>query len=219
MRCRLRSDEGSFTLEASMVLPIILCITMLLLFFCLYAYQKSMLLQVAANASEQAAFNWDNSHKARDGAAPAGEFDSLYWRIGDDRLLSSLFGLGSSENAAGITLPPAAGDGSLPEVKLGNATARIPGEMTGEMNYSYSISGRAVSTRLSKMLRLPVIDGVLSDGAQPEADSRSLIVEPVEFIRTVDLMRYYDAKFRGASGESGMKRDDASEMVKKLGKK
>lgn len=206
-----------------MVLPIILCITMLLLFFCLYAYQKSMLLQVAASASEQAAFNWDNSHKAKDGSFTAGEYDTLYWRIGDDRLLSGLFGLGSDESATGITLPSEEGDGGLPEIKLGNAAVRIPGEMTGEMNYSYSLSGRAVSTRVSKMLQLPVIDELLSDGAQPEADSRSLIVEPVEFIRTVDLMRYYGAKFRGTSGgsgqETGMKKDDASEMVKKLGKK
>ncbi len=88
----LKDERGSFTIEASLLLPIVMFITMLLLFFCLYSYQQSMLLQVASASTERAAYNWDNSHKEVSGSFVTGEFDSLYWRIGEDALLSSLFG-------------------------------------------------------------------------------------------------------------------------------
>ncbi|WP_235957129.1 TadE family protein [Paenibacillus apii] len=221
---KIRNDEGSFTVEAAMVLPIIMCVTMLLLFFCLYSYQKSMLLQMASSASERAAYNWDNSHKAGDGSFPQGEYDSLYWRIGDDRLLSSLFGSGENGSAAAIQLPDSgAEEGNLPAVKLEKSAMRIPDNIRGEMSYSYALTGRKVKTRLKRMLNLPVLDEILSDGAEPEVAAQSLVAEPVEFIRTVELMRYYGAKFRGNSGnaepEQTMQRQDASSMMTKLGKR
>lgn len=74
---KLKDDRGSFTIEASILLPMVMCITMLLLFFCLYSYQKSMLLQVASGATERAAYNWDNSHKEVSGSYAAGEYDSF----------------------------------------------------------------------------------------------------------------------------------------------
>ncbi|WP_025689027.1 TadE family protein [Paenibacillus zanthoxyli] len=222
MRTKLRGEEGSFTVEAAMVLPIIMCVTMLLLFFCLYSYQKSMLLQVASSATERAAYNWDNSHKARDGSFSQGEYDSLYWRIGDDHLLGSLFGIGESGGAAAIQLPSGGmQEDNLPSAKLGKSAVRIPNNMPGEMSYSYTFTGRKVNAKLRRMLHLPVLDDILSDGAQPKVTAQSLVAEPVEFIRTVDLMRYYGAKFRGKSANNepkqAMKQQDASAMMTKLG--
>ncbi|MEK6993255.1 TadE/TadG family type IV pilus assembly protein [Paenibacillus sp. FSL K6-1566] len=43
-----RDESGSFTIEASLVLPVVLVVTALLLFLCLYIYQKSMLAQASA---------------------------------------------------------------------------------------------------------------------------------------------------------------------------
>lgn len=206
-----------------MVLPIIMCITMLLLFFCLYSYQKSMLLQVASSVSEQAAYNWDNSRKAKDGSLTDEGYDSLYWRVGDDRLLSGLFGAVEDGSAASIALPHDMTEGEdLPAVKLGKAAERIPGNLTGQMDYSYRIAGRTVAVRLERVMNLPVLDEILHDGAKPEVSARSLAADPVEFIRTVDLMRYYGAKFKGGTSEgehgTGMKREDASAMMAKLGR-
>ncbi|WP_379154994.1 TadE/TadG family type IV pilus assembly protein [Paenibacillus sp. sgz5001063] len=216
----LRKDEGSFTIEASLLLPIIMCITMLLLFFCLYSYQKSMLLQVASAATERAAYNWDNSRKETKGSYAIGEYDSLYWRIGDDDLLSSLFGIDAPNGGASITLPAAGEEGALPVVKLTHASAMIPANMPGEMNYAYSLTGRKVSAELKRMLNLPVLDEILSDKAVPVVQARSVVAEPVEFIRTIDLMRYYGAKFKGntenAKSGTGMDRKNAAVMLNKL---
>lgn len=220
---KLKGDQGSFTIEASLLLPMVMCITMLLLFFSLYSYQKSMLLQVASGATERAAYIWDNSHKQKSGHYASGEHDSLYWRIGEDALLATLFGGEAGKGDVMIELPGAASEkDSLPAQKLSQSSVMIPGNMPGRMNYAYSFTGRRVSAELNRMLRLPVLDEVLSDHASPTVTAQSMIVEPVEFIRTVDLMRYFGAKFsRGTEGGNTvyMEKKDASEMMTKLNKR
>ncbi|WP_410513876.1 pilus assembly protein [Paenibacillus sp. BR2-3] len=221
---RLGKDEGSFTIEASLLLPIIMFITMLLLFFCLYSYQKSMLLQIASASAERTAYNWDNSHKEVTGSFAVDQYDSLYWRIGEDNLLGSLFGAGLENGSVTVILPGSGGStgssGILPEVKLQQSAARVPDNMPGEMRYIYGLTGRKVTAKLRHILDLPALDEILADGGVPVVEAHSLVVEPVEFIRTVDLMRYYGAKFKGesGSGETGtaMKQKDASELVGKL---
>ncbi len=218
---RLKDDRGSFTIEASLLLPIIMCITMLLLFFCLYSYQQSMLLQVASAAAERAAYDWDNSHKEVEGTFAAGEYDSLYWRIGEDGLLSSLFGGNTESGGQKLELPAKTqGTNVLPLLKLEHASSMVPDNMLGEMNYTYSLTGRRVSAELKRMLDLPVLDDVLADEAKPVVKAQSVVTEPVEFIRTVDLMRYYGAKFKGGSQHGGapvaMEKKDASAMMTKL---
>lgn len=219
----LQEDEGSFTIEASLLLPIVMGITMLLLFFSLYSYQKSMLLQVASTASERAAYNWENSNRAVDGEFSAGNYDSLYWRIGEDGLLSSLFGIGANSGSTAIVLPgeeegEAAG-GELPAVKLWQAAQIVPGNMTGGMSYTYELTGRRISAELKQVLNLPVLDDMLADEAAPEVTADSYVTEPVEFIRTVDLMRYFGDKFQGepaAKPGTSMDKGQAAVMLGKL---
>ncbi|AWV32163.1 TadE family protein [Paenibacillus sp. FSL H7-0716] len=218
---KLKGDQGSFTIEASLLLPIVMFITMLLLFFCLYSYQKSMLLQVASGATERAAYNWDNSHKEVSGSYMAGEYDSLYWRIGDDALLTSLFGGEAGSAGVTIELPGEVSEKSdLPVLKLGHSSTMIPDNMPGTMRYTHNLTGRRVNAELNRLLSLPVLDSVLADEANPTVKALSIIVEPVEFIRTVDLMRYFGAKFKGGSegSESAvyMDKKDASAMLTKL---
>ncbi|AIQ56729.1 TadE/TadG family type IV pilus assembly protein [Paenibacillus borealis] len=219
----LQQDEGSFTIEASLLLPVIMCITMLLLFFSLYSYQKSMLLQVGSAAAERAAYNWENSNRAVDGEFAAGNYDPLYWRISEDGLLGSLFGTGAQNGSTAIELPGEAGDeagGQLPLVKLWHASQIVPANLTGEMSYTYGLTSRKISAKLKKMLRLPVLDELLADGAVPEVSARSYVTEPVEFIRTVDLMRYYGSKFKDTSSGSkegtGMEKKNAAIVLDTL---
>jgi len=215
-------DEGSFTIEASLLLPIIMFITMLLLFFCLYSYQKSILLQIGSAAAERTAYNWDNSHKETTGSFAVNQYDSLYWRVGQDHLLGSLFGSGAENGTVSVVLPAGNGSstGSLPEIKLQHSAAAVPDNMPGEMSYTFGLTGRRIDVKLRQLLDFPVLDEILADSGVPEVKALSIAVEPVEFIRTVDLMRYYGAKFQGEGGGSGtdptMKKEDASEMVGKL---
>lgn len=217
-------DEGSFTVEASLLLPILMGITMLLLFFSLYSYQKSMLLQIASASAERAAYNWENSNRATDGSFSTGAYDPLYWRIREDGLLSSLFGAGAKSGSTVIELPGESEameeGGQLPAVKLRQAAGMVPAGLAGEMSYSYSLTGRRVSAELKKVLRLPVLDNLLADQAMPDVYARSSVTEPVEFIRTVDLMRYYGARFQGgppgSEADTGIERKKAATVLEKL---
>ncbi|WP_341346839.1 TadE family protein [Paenibacillus sp. FSL H3-0469] len=217
----LREDDGSFTIEASLLLPMLMGITMVLLFFSLYSYQKSMLLQIASATAERAAYNWDNSNRAVSGEFQTGNVDPLYWRIGEDGLLASLFGSGAENGSTAITLPGNAEEGGpLPVVKLRRASQMVPAGLQGEISYVYGLTGRRISAELKKVLHLPVLDNLLADRATPEVYARSYVTEPVEFIRTVDLMRYYGSKFKlnssaGKEG-SGMEKKHAALMLDKL---
>lgn len=217
----LREDDGSFTIEASLLLPMLMGITMVLLFFSLYSYQKSMLLQIASATAERVAYNWENSNRAVSGEFQTGNVDPLYWRIGEDGLLAALFGSEAENGSTAITLPGNAYEGGpLPVVKLRRASQMVPAGLQGEMSYVYGLTGRRISAELKKVLHLPVLDNLLADGATPEVYARSYVTEPVEFIRTVDLMRYYGSKFKqnsSASKEgSGMEKKHAALMLDKL---
>lgn len=173
----LQEEEGSFTIEASLLLPIIMCITMLLLFFSLYSYQKSMLLQVGSAATERAAYNWENSNRAVDGEFAAGNYDPLYWRISEDGLLGSLFGKGAQNGSTAIVLPgEAEGGGELPVVKLRQASKIVPLNLTGELSYTYGFTGRKISAELKKVLSLPVLDELLADEAVPEVSASPMLL-------------------------------------------
>ncbi|WP_228101547.1 TadE family protein [Paenibacillus donghaensis] len=210
----LKNDGGSFTVEASLVLPIVLFVTMILIFFCLYVYQESFLHQTASAVAERSAYSWDNSHKeAATGAVTKGEYDSLYWRLSDDGMLGALFGwTGLADQKQTAQLPGAEGrDSSLPTIKMNKSGSMVPPEMKGEISYRNTVLQRKTSVDLARMLSLPPLDLMLNGGSDVNTYANSTVVEPVEFIRTVDLMRYYGSKFKGSeengqTGQGGAKR-------------
>ncbi|WP_106766708.1 TadE family protein [Paenibacillus faecalis] len=210
-----KNNEGSFTIEATLVLPIVLIVTALLLFLCLYIYQRSFLVQASSAASERTAFIWDNSHKdAANGAVEEGLYDPLYWRLTDDHLLSSLFGLGSDGSAAVVTVPGGNQGGDLPEVKMSKGASAVPQGMQGEMTYDNKVLFRKVSTELSWPITISPLEKVMGGGTDLRVASQSVVADPVEFIRTVELMRYYGSKFKGAGG-SRTDPGTASEVLQK----
>ncbi|WP_438351872.1 TadE family protein [Paenibacillus sp. FA6] len=216
---RLKDDEGSFTLEASLVMPIVLTTTIILMFFCMYIYQQSILQQVASAAAERSAYIWDNSHKeASNGSFQQGQYDSLYWRLTDDRMLGTMFGWSDASNEESISLPEGEISGSLPTAKLSKVSVLVTGEINGKISYENKLLLRKVSSELHQLINLPPLDQILSGGSELGVSAQSIIVEPVEFIRTVDLMRYYGAKFKGSS-ESATNKGDAAQVLQKYGSK
>ncbi|RAR41645.1 TadE family protein [Paenibacillus sp. MDMC362] len=214
---RWKDDTGSFTVEASLVLPIVLMVTVLLLFLCLYIYQQSMLVQASAAASERTAYSWDNSHKiAATGSVEQGQYDSLYWRLTDDHVIGTLFSLAGGEKTKSISLPhDKEGGGKLSELKMSKGGMAVPTSMTGEMSYTNQLLIRKVTTSLNEQVSLTPLSRILDDGGQIKVSAQSIVVDPVEFIRTVDLMRYYGSKFQG--GRNGADKAAAGEVLQKFG--
>ncbi|WP_433751735.1 TadE/TadG family type IV pilus assembly protein [Paenibacillus amylolyticus] len=215
---RLKKEEGSFTVEASLIFPVVLFILVLLLFFTMYMYQKTFLNQHAYAASERAAYSWDNSHKqTMTGEFVAGEHDNLYWRLTDDRMLGALFGWAGADNQVSIPVPAGEG-GSLSEQKLAQAVQHMPSAMKGTVEYQNSLIQRKVTTKLEQVISLPLPSFLFDSGNRVLTQGSSAVVEPVEFIRTVDLVRYYAAKFKGKGGEAASTAAEAGQVVQHFGK-
>lgn len=218
MQRYLRDARGSFTLEASLVLPVIFYAILVLLFFCLYLYQNALLGQAAFVAAERSAYNWDNSYRDDlTGAFEEGQFDSLYWRLKDDGMLQSIFGWGEASESARLRLPAGeASTDSLPDKKLARTGSGLPGSISGEMEYDNRMLLRKVNVALERLVSLPPLENWLGDITQT-GNACAYIIEPVEFIRTVELARYYGAKFKGEGGDP-MDRTEAGNALKLFGK-
>ncbi|WP_145050798.1 TadE family protein [Paenibacillus xylanexedens] len=214
---RRNKEEGSFTIEASLVFPVVLFTLVILLFFSMYMYQKTFLNQHAYAASERAAYSWDNSHKqAMTGEFATGEYDNLYWRLKDDQLLGTLFGWAGADNQVTVSVPAGEG-GSLSEQKLSQAVQGMPTAMNGTIEYQNTLIQRKVTTKLEQMISLPLPSFLFDSGNNVFTTASSAVVEPVEFIRTVDLIRYYGAKFKGKGGTGDSNAAEAGQVVQYFG--
>ncbi|CAH1190214.1 hypothetical protein PAECIP111893_00232 [Paenibacillus plantiphilus] len=228
LRSRLRSDEGSITIESSMVMPAVFFTLMIMLLFSMYVYQKVVIYHTASISAERAAFRWDNSYRdAASGMGITGQYDGLYWRMSDDGALHSLFGLGSdNENGEMVVSVGSSGssgsgsseieeDGasavSLPKVKMSSIAGRIPSFYEGQMKYAHGFVEKRVEVKLRKPMTILPLEWMLGH-SEPAGRSSAAVVDPVEFIRNVDLVRYYTAKFgQGTSG--GPKRAQAAQIL------
>jgi hypothetical protein len=220
MKKLIEQEDGAFTIEASLLLPSVFMVLLILMFLCLYLYQNALGGQVSALAAERAAYNWNNSSReSRTGALPEGEYDSLYWRLTDDDLLQSVFGWKSAEDQASIELPassPSSSD-ALSTKKLTRTGSEVPSAYNGKMAYLHGLLSRRVQVGLNEQLPSSPLDHYAGGDWSVGADATSYVVEPTEWIRTVDLARYYTAKFRN-SGSGGADEQEAGEALKLFGK-
>ncbi|RJE91270.1 pilus assembly protein [Paenibacillus sp. 1011MAR3C5] len=200
-----KEEKGSFTLEASIVLPILLAMVLSFLLLGMYLYQKVIVFYSVSAISERAAFSWDNSYRdARTGILTKPVYDSLYRRLGSDGALASLFGLTGDESRRSVSLPEEiqesidSENSDLTKRKLANsaqwlATAGLG--YNGTVQYAGDGISRYVETSLRKPIRLMPFESSWIRG-EPDGEAKSRIVDPVEFIRSVDLARYYSAKLK-----------------------
>ncbi|WP_334073688.1 TadE/TadG family type IV pilus assembly protein [Paenibacillus sp. A14] len=215
----MQSREGSFTLEASLVLPVILTTLLILLFFCMFLYQRAVLGQVAAVAAERNAYVWDNSYrKPETGAFEEGSYDPLYWRLSDDGMLQAIFGFDRQNPGALLSLPAVGEDGgdALPLRKLNRVGQKVHPGIQGEMTYDNRLLMRKAAVSLNRFAPLAPLERVIGDITQ-DASSEAYIVDPVEWIRSVNLAGYYGAKFKG-SGGSSMDKQEAGKALALFGK-
>lgn len=203
----LKQEQGSFTLESAIVFPLLLVFVLIFIVFGMYMYQKVTLYYAASATAERTAFSWDNSHRdSRSGMLTETRYDGLYWRLGEDGVASGLFGLGSGEKALSLSLPQSSyrgeGEAGLPLGKMQGAAElleRTGQSYEGQIQYKNSLIKRSVEVKLKQ----PLSAGAGGQGywnKEPRTVTTSSIVDPVEFIRSVDLVRYFSNRFAGSGG-------------------
>lgn len=189
---RLASEtKGSFTIESSLIFPIIFMISLVLIFGSLFFYQKAGLYYIASTAADRTAFVWDNSYKdLKTGAYELGQNDGLYWRMSDS--ISDMFGFAVENVPSTFKFPEQNSEVGLsgPLKKLQNGAKQFNEGITGTITYTHQLLDRRVKVQLQSWFQLPFFaETYLTNIMHAEASSG--VVEPVEFIRSVDLVRTY----------------------------
>ncbi|MBB6730970.1 TadE family protein [Cohnella zeiphila] len=190
---------GSASLEGALVFPVIFILTFLVLFFAIYIAQNAIVYYRTAIAGERTAFNWSNSAKdPLTGAYPEGSYDGLYWRVLDDGVLAGWLGNDDGKGVA-VEFPSASGSGDgLAASKLQAGAGPLASDLSGKMSYlnrtlERTVSTVAFNTAVPEPLRR--FNGTSFLGASTDA----VVVEPAEFIRSFDTVRYYAKKMKGAA--------------------
>ena len=206
-------ENGSITLESSLVLPGVMIVTFALILLALTIADRTAHYYTVAITGERAAFAWPHAAAAiRTGGYPPGAYDGLYWRLKDDAMVAGLLGWaldensgpeirfggnGSAEEAGGL------GD-SLAAGKLRKSVSGVPAGTRGIIAYRNRIwlreveiaaDGAAAPDPLRRLW--PLLSPVAS------ASVTAAVVEPAEWMRTFELVRYYRARMqqRGQEGE------------------
>jgi hypothetical protein len=193
----LRETDGTFTIEASFVMPLILLSTLSLLFLALFVFQSVSAYYNAGMAADRAAFVWDNSAKNPvTGEFNIGEDDGLYWRLHSDSV-SDMFSFLVPNASAQITVPALASNGGRgPESKLQHTAAILSREWKGLMQYRNGGLFREVSAALNKPFHTPkYADKLLLH--EVRADAQAQVVDPVESIRMIDLASTFISEIKG----------------------
>ncbi|WP_018975889.1 hypothetical protein [Saccharibacillus kuerlensis] len=189
-------------------MPIVMLCLIMILMLCLYLYQSAMLVQASAITSERAAYSWNNQHKeARTGGFEKGQNEDLYWRLTEDQLLSALFsGLGGAEASETVAVP-GGGGASLGSKKMVKAAEELPAGMNGTMTSKRGLL-HPIKTVLHTPLSLTPIQRIA--GNEMGGAQYSTVVEPVEFIRNIELIRYYAGKFKADKAVPNEKKGGAA---------
>ncbi|MCR2802347.1 TadE/TadG family type IV pilus assembly protein [Paenibacillus soyae] len=229
-------ERGSFTLESALVFPALLAMVLAFLFVGMYLYQKAVVFYAASVTSERAAFSWDNSNREPvSGMLTGPRYDDLYRRFGSDGALASLFGMNKTDEGSRIDWPgettgsggavenassqETGGVSSGPRSKLISASEWMASaQLPYNGSAAYAISG--LETYIEVKLRHPLEVMPWETSwirGEPAAAGRGIIVEPVEFVRSVALVRYYTTKFANYPMGKTTARSRAGEVLSSIG--
>ncbi|WP_135551000.1 TadE/TadG family type IV pilus assembly protein [Paenibacillus cymbidii] len=188
-------ETGSYTVEATLAMPLVLLCTALIVVFGLYMFDRAAMYRDASAAAERTAYGWNRSVAApsADAGMNGGASEGLYWRWLSDGI-GAWFGIGGAGGTVSLSLPvargAAAGSASPPD-KLRQSAQTLPAGMRGTMTYTNKLFEREVTVRLERKFAWSGFAGRWLGSKQATAVAKSVVVDPQEWIRTVDLVRTY----------------------------
>ncbi|MBU9724252.1 MULTISPECIES: hypothetical protein [Bacillaceae] len=193
-------NKGSFTLEASLIFPIIFIITIALVLFSLVVYENAVLYQRAHLIAERVAFSWDNSQKDfEDGSFEINQYntmdggDGLYWRIGavasgliEKATKGQLSGGGSTATSRKVSKGNDMAHEIISNVSNTGDVVKYRIFNTSEM----AMGMQTIEVELIREINLPPFVDLITD-SEISATAVASIKDPVEVIRTTDFLYYF----------------------------
>ena len=201
-------EQGSFTIEVSMIFTLIVLVILTLLFTFLYMQQKASLVSAASYAAQQGAELWLDSRRSMDSGSinTAKEADPPSYRVFDNLLLSQRTFEGYIEEVEDAQGKPKFllrmdSDSSLPGQKVSligeamwrrmESTVLRPQKTKVRIIYSNNVFRGKLSVEVIQEIEVPLggikqfFDG--KDTLTLSAQSSAAITEPDEYIRNIDL--------------------------------
>ncbi len=202
------SNKGAFTVEATLVVPVILLVLFLLIYCFMILYQTVVLNRAAAFTAQQGAEVWLDSRKIIE----TGEFgstamDGLYTRVLNDYLLEvdrplmdaeavdlsksleTLYGEAST-NSSDVK------DKKLYQIKAGlfkNLKGGIlkPEKTTVDVKFTNRMLERKLDVTITQEVRIPLgmLKSIFSGKSTLTLEGRgtAAVAEPAEYIRNIDF--------------------------------
>lgn len=165
----IRNESGRFTLESTLIFPLLFIITISSLLITVGASRHVGLTIEAATAAGRAAFSWSNSSKNPvTGAYLPGRYDDLYWRITDDRSGSP-----------------------LAVKKVTSVLSQLSEGISERGQFQNNLLQRDVFVEADVPFHAPGFMSNLYGSRELMGNGHSTVSEPVELIRQVELARTY----------------------------
>lgn len=181
---KIKEERGSFTLEATLVFPILFLILFALFFLGIWMFQEAVLYHKASMTAERVTFAWSNRQRdLKTGALSVKELrqfeqnsDGLYRRLGLPGQQTVRFD--SEQNGSSS--------------RLASFLQQHPSAYQGDATFENKLLQKSVTIHLEDAMNLPSLYTerfILQETNKTR--SMSVIVDPVEVIRTVDLIQAY----------------------------
>ncbi|GAB2724119.1 TadE/TadG family type IV pilus assembly protein [Paenibacillus thermoaerophilus] len=179
-----RTEEGTQTVESSLVAPAVLMFSVVLVALGFLFFRQALLYADARLAAERISGAWDASaiHPVTGAFSPY-QRDGLYWRLFNNG--DAAFGWGA-EGAAS----PGSGD-SLSRRKLERQQLWFPLESSGLAAYHNGLFSRKAEVRLDSSLSMPDAFSSLPGSKLLTMTASAPVTDPAETIRHADLLRSY----------------------------
>ncbi|MDD4496054.1 MAG: TadE/TadG family type IV pilus assembly protein [Eubacteriales bacterium] len=192
------SEKGGFTLEAAIIVPIVLTLILLLISMGLLLCQQAAVQSSAQHAAERGAAVWNNV-SGTIGAGGTDDYD-LYRRIFD------------RHSAAKIEAVR-----QYAETLLNSKTILKPASTEVLVEVKSGIADKRISVEIIGIYRIPLIGslGILQGGGvRVEAAAEAVIDEPVELIRNTDFIIELEQELEKAFPEIRKLREKLTDTVK-----
>lgn len=208
-----RSESGSFHVESALVMPLLFWFTLAMLALGFLAYEKGELIQTAYEWSERSAYVWKDSHKdAVTGAFVYQNMDDVYSSLvseGLGWLRTSVKGFRQAE----IAIPGLEVSGqSLSGKKLLRSSQGVGVHVTGQGLYYNRVLEGEVRAEWSREWAQWVQSVMAPRDRRMEEQASAYVADPVEFLRTVDLVTAYASKLASRFSSP----EEASQTLHKL---
>jgi len=212
VNCRLkqwyRDERGVFSLEASLVLPLVCTVVLVMIIGSVYMYQIIVVQYISQTTADRTAFIWDqHEHDFATGRITSTDEYGIYHSDMLFRFISKVVRIDDYTQKTTVNMDDNAisnektndqktGAARLIESKLKQAVQFLSSgtlSLKGEISYYPSYLLPSVEVALQQNVTPMYWSGQLLFPS-PQFSAQSNVVSPTDFIRGIDLIRYYSTK-------------------------